>query len=180
MMKKKEEFKNYKEALLKEHTLCQLIIYAFFLFAFVYVIDFYDYPSKYMSMLELPILMIALIAVNLIVVMIIVQSHFMDLVKFVEINILDCVLVVGTIGVMFYMISIVLTGISHCYKIISCLILLGVSIYLISRHILFRREMKDVKYSNLHDLRQIYDNIIKSEPGMPILVRETDVSYELV
>lgn len=175
----KEEMKEYIAALSKEYALYQVFTCAFILFLVVYIVDYYDYLSKIMYKLELPVFIIVLVATVLICTMLIIHSHVKDLFKIMEINTLDFMLLLGMIGDMIYIAVVGVTGISRWYKIILSLILIVIFSLSFHKRIVIRRKAENVKHSNLHDLMQIYENNIKAEKGMPILVQETDVEYDL-
>lgn len=175
----KEEMKEYIVALSKEYALYQVFTCAFILFLVVYIVDYYDYLSKIMYKLELPVFIIVLVATVLICTMLIIHSHVKDLFKIMEINTLDFMLLLGMIGDMIYIAVVGVTGISRWYKIILSLILIVIFSLSFHKRIVIRRKAENVKHSNLHDLMQIYENNIKAEKGMPILVQETDVEYDL-
>lgn len=175
----KEEMKEYIVALSKEYALYQIFTCAFILFLVVYIVDYYDYLSKIMYKLELPVFIIVLVATVLICTMLIIHSHVKDLFKIMEINTLDFMLLLGMVGDMIYIAVIGVTGISRWYKIILSLILIVIFSLSFHKRIVIRRKAENVKHNNLHDLMQIYENNIKAEKGMPILVQETDVEYDL-
>lgn len=156
---------------------CQITI-ALTLAAFL--ADYYNVPSKVLTLLPKPVLLVAAAGAGLMVSCWIAGLHAADLLKIPTFHLVDVAAFVLLISVTIWFLLQAPLGAFRIYKFILFLVCAGACIGMICCRISFRCGRLKKRSSGLVDLQELYENTFETSPGKPILVQERAVDYDLL
>jgi energy-coupling factor transporter ATP-binding protein EcfA2 len=159
-----------------------ILKYAIIALTVTCLIDMINYPTQLIKKYGLTISLFFGIIAFLLIVIITNEKHLLDWRKISAINIYDCILQVVIWSTILYFITIIIFSMIVPYK----LIILG-GVLLISLYSTYKRgrcykaaqKAAEVYESNIVDLKELYENHIRTTTGT-ILLDERDVDYDLL
>lgn len=178
-------WESVKKGLIELFTTCNyfnVIILASLLSCSVVLLDYFNVPSLALSSISKDVIFLLAGTIAVIVVTWLLKIHALDLVMIISANPLDTAIMV--VGITSFLYSIIRSQIMghYIYTIIAQRIALGAGSILLIRCIIrcvfYIQTMH--KQSNLEDLKAIYENNFSRQEGMPILIAEKDVDYDLL
>lgn len=179
----KEAIDRYVKQLDKIFPFIKTLMLSTIILLAIFVIDFYDIPSRLIIEQPKELLLLFVLAGFAIAILWLIQGNILSHIKMPIINSTDrnitCAAVVVSICSLGWSVS---NGVSN-YKTIAALALLfGCIIFLIWRIYFYNNTFKSPTQpdQNIFDLKDIYNNSFEVEESKPILITEKDTDYDLL
>lgn len=153
--------------------ICQMTVAAF-------LVDYYNVPSKVLTILPEPVLLVAAVGAGLMLLCWIASLHVADLLKIPTFHWVDMVAYVSLISVTIWFLLQVWLDTFCAYKLAAFIACVEFSVGIICYRIFLRCGRLEKQSSCLVDLQDLYENTFKPSKGKPILVQERDVDYDLL
>lgn len=172
---------NWKESI-SSIKLINVLLWAFIFSGLILLADIYDIPSSVIRQIPMEARIIIISLLLFVLILVIYNSHFLDLYKLVDINIIDRVIIC------ILNISIICAYVwgfwfnQYAYKwVISSILSVLLVCALIGRQLVLRKyEATDAEQNTVFDLKDIYEGEMRFCSQKPILISEKDVDYDLL
>lgn len=174
--------RKYIFAVYAKYPFVVIVKYVVLILALIGFIDLTNYPTQLINKYGLAMFSFAGLFVLLLFGIILYEKHILEWRKILAINIYDCLLqVVGWCSFL-YIVLIIILSMFRPYKLVIIVVLLLLSIvrtWARGKNYIRARKKSDLYESNIVDLKELYENRIKSKDGV-ILLEERDVDYDLL
>ena len=174
--------RKYVFAVYSKYTFAAILKYVVLTLALTGFIDILNYPTQLINKYGLAMTCFVGIFVLLLFGIVIYEKHILEWRKIFTINIYDCILQVMGWSSFLYIFLIIILSMIRPYKFVFIVVFFLVSIVLAwtrGRNYLMAQRKSDLYESNIVDLKELYENRIKSKDGV-ILLEERDVDYDLL
>ena len=162
--------------------LINVLIWAVLCSNLILLADVYDIPSSVIKPIPMEARIIIICLLLSVFIMVVYNSHFLDLYKLVYINIIDrviiCILSISIICA--YAWRFWLNLYVYKWEISSILSSLLVCALIGRRLVLRKYETTESEKNTVYDLKDIYEGKLRVNSQKPILISEKDVDYDLL
>ena len=177
----KNSFTEAITSIFQIYSVSYLLIISSVVFLSIFLLDYYNLPSKLLTVVPLEVCLIAGFTVAVLIVTKLIQLHFFTLFRIHSVNLLDAAFSVVIIASMLYaVVKCSIMGYSPCIWIV---VGSGIAslILLIARIMQRYNALKTNRLSEhrLIDLQDLYNDQFTHQSGTPVLLNERDVDYDL-
>lgn len=147
----------------------------------LFILDFYNVPTHVLSQIPSTILVVCVLSALIIVFCWLFHIHFFGLFLIASANILDVIFVSSFFAILaYYLFNLTLLQSKSLFPCaIICFVFAASVVFRIVFHFYSQKKAQCLK-TNVLDLKDLYNNTFDYTGHGPILIEETEVSYDLL